>query len=66
LEDERSDNDEDELREEMRLDALKRQGVDGVAGPKVLLNGNGNGKAGKGKSSAVQIRTDGVTNRKAV
>jgi acyl-CoA-dependent ceramide synthase len=62
LKDERSDNDEDELAEEMRLDALARQGVDGVAGKKVLLNG----KAGKGESSAREIRTDRVTNRRAV
>lgn len=59
--DERSDNDEDELAEEQRLDTLARQGVDGVAGPKVLLNG----EPINGKSSATEIRTDGLTNQKA-
>jgi acyl-CoA-dependent ceramide synthase len=61
LVDERSDNDEDELAEEQRLDTLARQGVDGVAGPKVLLNG----EPINGKSSATEIRTDGLTNQKA-
>jgi very-long-chain ceramide synthase len=49
------------LAEEQRLDALARQGVDGVAGPKVLLNG----EPINGKSSATEIRTDGMTNQKA-
>lgn len=62
LEDERSDNDENELAEEQRLDALAKQGVDSIAGPKVFLNG----EPFNGKSSATQIRTDGMTNRKAL
>ncbi|TVY29851.1 Sphingosine N-acyltransferase-like protein [Lachnellula hyalina] len=74
-EDDRSDNDENELAEEQRLDALSRSGVDAVAGPKVLLNGspvqeNGkeNGKANgnaNGKANGTtKVRTDGLTNRK--
>jgi len=63
-EDDRSDNDENELAEEQRLDALARQGIDSVSGPKVLVNGepvNGNGK-----TTATEIRTNGTTNRKEV
>ncbi len=61
-EDDRSDNDENELAEEERLDAMSKQGIDKRSGPKVLVNGqplNGNGK-----TSATEIRTDGMTNRK--
>lgn len=61
LEDERSDNDEAEFAEEQRLDALARQAVDGIAGLKASLNG----ELRNGKTSATQIRTNGMTNRKA-
>jgi acyl-CoA-dependent ceramide synthase len=62
-EDDRSDNDENELAEEMRLDALAQAGVDAAAGPKVLVNGEPVAQA-NGKSTAANIRTDGMTNRK--
>jgi acyl-CoA-dependent ceramide synthase len=62
-EDDRSDNDENELAEEMRLDALAQAGVDAAAGPKVLVNGEPVAQA-NGKSTAAEIRTDGMTNRK--
>lgn len=62
LEDERSDNDDNEFREEQRLDALARQGIDGIAGPKVL--GNGQAATGNGMTTATEIRTNGMTNRK--
>jgi acyl-CoA-dependent ceramide synthase len=61
-EDDRSDNDEKELEEEQRLDALARQGIDKVSGLKVLVNGapvNGNGMA-----TATEIRVNGMTNRR--
>ena len=61
-EDDRSDNDENELAEEQRLDALARQGIDKVSGPKVLVNGsamNGNGKA-----TGMETLMDGTTNRR--
>lgn len=72
VEDDRSDNDENELAEEQRLDALTRQGVDAVAAkavsavsaespqPKIKLNGN----SINGKSSGAELKTDAVTNRK--
>lgn len=69
VEDDRSDNDENELAEEVRLDALARQGVDAVAAkaalaespqPKIKLNGN----SISGKSSGAEVKTDKVTNRK--
>lgn len=62
VEDDRSDNDENELAEEQRLDALARQGIDQVPDPKVLVNGatvNGNGVA-----TATEIRVNGTTNRR--
>jgi very-long-chain ceramide synthase len=61
-EDDRSDNDEKELEEEQRLDALAQQGIDKGSGPKVLLNGapvNGNGMA-----TATETRVNGTTNRR--
>jgi acyl-CoA-dependent ceramide synthase len=61
-EDDRSDNDENELAEEERLDAMSKQGIDKVSGPKMLVNGqplNGNGK-----TTATKFQTDGMTNRK--
>jgi len=61
-EDDRSDNDEKELEEEQRLDALARQGIDKISGPKVLLNGapvNGNGMA-----TATEAPVNGTTNRR--
>ena len=61
-EDDRSDNDENELREEQRLEALARQGIDKVAGPRVLLNGQH--VSGNGKTTGTEIRTNGTTNRK--
>lgn len=69
VEDDRSDNDENELAEEQRLDALARQGVDAVAAkaalaeipqPKIKLNGN----SINGKSSGAELKTDALTNRK--
>jgi acyl-CoA-dependent ceramide synthase len=62
VEDDRSDNDDNELAEEQRLDALARQGIDQVSGPKVLVNGaalNGNGK-----TTATDTRVNGTTNRR--
>lgn len=62
VEDDRSDNDENELAEEQRLDALARQGIDKVSGPKMLVNGtpvNGNGVA-----TATETRVNGTTNRR--
>jgi acyl-CoA-dependent ceramide synthase len=62
VEDDRSDNDEKELEEEQRLDALAQQGIDKVSGPKVLLNGapvNRNGMA-----TATETRVNGTTNRR--
>lgn len=60
LEDDRSDNDEAEYAEEQRLEALAKDGVDSVAAPKVLVNG----QLMNGTATATEIRTDGVTNRK--
>jgi very-long-chain ceramide synthase len=60
-EDDRSDNDEKELEEEQRLDALAQQSVDKVSGPNVLVNGapvNGNGMA-----TATETRVNGTTRR---
>lgn len=62
VEDDRSDNDDNELAEEQRLDALARQGIDKLSGPKVLLNGapvNGHGKA-----TGTETRVNGTTNRR--
>jgi acyl-CoA-dependent ceramide synthase len=61
-EDDRSDNDEKELEEEQRLDALARQGIGKVAGPKMLLNGQP--VTGNGHATGSEIRTNGTTNRK--
>jgi len=58
-EDDRSDNDENELAEEQRLDALASQGVDKEASLKILANGGSNGK-----SSSTELHTNGITNRK--
>lgn len=69
VEDDRSDNDENELAEEMRLDALAKGGLDVVAAkkvleetpqPKIKLNGN----SINGRGTGVELKTDGVTNRK--
>ncbi|TGO22866.1 hypothetical protein BPAE_0152g00210 [Botrytis paeoniae] len=69
VEDDRSDNDENELAEEMRLDALAKEGLDAVAAkkvleetpqPKIKLNGN----SINGRGTGVELKTDGVTNRK--
>ncbi len=72
-EDDRSDNDENEYKEEQRLDALERQarlekeqGITSASSPQVLVNGqtmNANGN-GHGKSTATPVRTNGTTNRK--
>lgn len=62
VEDDRSDNDENELAKEQKLDALARKSIDKISGPKVLLNGapvNGNGMA-----TATETRVDGTTNRR--
>ncbi|PQE33466.1 Sphingosine N-acyltransferase lac1 protein [Rutstroemia sp. NJR-2017a WRK4] len=57
-EDDRSDNDENELAEELRLEALAREGVDRkAAAPQVVVNGMATGVG-------VKVSTDGVTNRK--
>jgi acyl-CoA-dependent ceramide synthase len=61
-EDDRSDNDEKELEEEQRLDALARHGIDKVAGPKMLLNGEL--VTENGHATGTEIRTNGMTNRK--
>ena len=73
-EDDRSDNDENELAEEQRLDALAREArqiAEKLDNPQVLLNGspveaNGNGtRNGNGKASGTQSRVNGITNRKS-
>jgi acyl-CoA-dependent ceramide synthase len=64
-EDERSDNDENELAEEQRLDALARQSRETVPSPKVLVNGapmNGNGQA-TGTETRANAASE-TTNRK--
>jgi len=62
VEDDRSDNDENELLEEQRLDALARQGIDKVAGPKLLVNGES--LNGTGKTTSAETRVNGTTNRR--
>jgi very-long-chain ceramide synthase len=64
-EDDRSDNDENELAEEQRQDALSKSGADKGPGPKVLVNGqrvNGNGTTTA--IDAMNTRKDATTNRK--
>lgn len=58
-EDDRSDNDDNELAEEQRLDALAKQGVDKIASKKMVANAPPNGKA-----ITTGLHTDKVTNRK--
>ncbi|KAF4624491.1 hypothetical protein G7Y89_g13680 [Cudoniella acicularis] len=63
-EDDRSDNDENELAEEQRLDALRNgKPTDGITGPgpQVTINGE---PVPNGKSTAADIQTNGTTNRK--
>lgn len=61
-EDDRSDNDEDELAEEQRLDALSASKTNQGSSPKVLLNGHSvNGKV---LTTATDLRKQGTTNRK--
>ncbi|KAG4443832.1 hypothetical protein IFR05_000732 [Cadophora sp. M221] len=62
--DDRSDNDENEFQEEQRLDALARQGKENPSSPKVLVNGQPLSNNGNGKTSATEVRTNGITNRK--
>ena len=64
--DDRSDNDENEYAEEQRLDALSRQGVDSIAGPKLLINGSPVKENGNIMASGTEIRTDKATNRKEI
>jgi acyl-CoA-dependent ceramide synthase len=62
LEDDRSDNDENELAEEQKADALARlasQGVDKEAGLNMLANGTLNGK-----TSSTKLHTDSIAQRK--
>lgn len=59
-EDDRSDNDEKELEEEQRLDALARQAAEKVASPQMLVNG----EPPKGKNTGSEYRANGTTNRK--
>ena len=54
LDDDWSDNDDNELAEERRLSALANQGVDVVAAQKMM----------NGKTSSVEVHTNGTTNRK--
>ena len=61
-EDDRSDNDENELEEEQKLDALAGQGIDRLSGPKMLVNGQP--LTGNGNATGMKIRTNGTTNRK--
>jgi len=63
LADERSDDEEVELAEEQRLDALASQGVDKEAGVKMLANGKSNGTP-NGKSSSAEFQTNKMTNRR--
>ncbi len=74
VEDDRSDNDENELLEEQRLDALAheaRLNAEKLDNPQVLLNGspveaNGNGNGnGNGKASGMVNRANGTTNRRS-
>jgi len=63
LEDDRSDNDENELAEEQRADALARlasQGVAKEAGLKMLAT---NGTSNR-KTSSTELHTDSITQRK--
>lgn len=60
-EDDRSDDDETELAEEKEIERLKQLGIDGVAAPKLLVNGVA---IGQGKTSGADIKTDSLTNRK--
>jgi len=62
LEDDRSDNDDNEFEQEQRLDALARQGIDGVSGPKVLVNGQAVTEGGT--TTAMEIRSNSTTNRR--
>jgi acyl-CoA-dependent ceramide synthase len=59
LEDDRSDNEENELAEEQKLDALSSQGIDKEAGTKMLANGSLNGK-----TSSADMHTNKMTNRR--
>jgi acyl-CoA-dependent ceramide synthase len=61
LEDDRSDDDETELAEEAEVERLKQQGIDGVAAPKLLVNGN---PLGGKKATGIELKTDALTNRK--
>jgi acyl-CoA-dependent ceramide synthase len=64
-EDDRSDNDEKELEEEQRLDALAkeaREAAEKVESPQVLVNGEP--LSGKGKTTGAESRANGTTNRK--
>ena len=60
-EDDRSDNDENEFKEEQRLEALRKQGVDEASGPEVLLNGGP--IKDEARSSANEVATGEVTSR---
>lgn len=64
LDDDRSDNDDNEFLEEQRLDALSKEGIDSVAAPKVLINGQSMNGSGNSKSTSTKLRTNAVTNRK--
>lgn len=55
LDDDRSDDEEAELKEEAEADRLFAQGVDSKAAAKIIANG---------KASGSNIGTDSVTNRK--
>jgi acyl-CoA-dependent ceramide synthase len=62
-EDDRSDNDEKELEEEQRLDALARQAAEKADSPQVLVNGSP--VSGKSKATGTESLAKGTTNRKA-
>lgn len=70
VEDDRSDNDENELAEEQRLDALAHQArldaekaAEKTESPHLLVNGEP--LSGKAQATGAESRANGTTNRKA-
>ncbi|CZS98906.1 hypothetical protein WAI453_008482 [Rhynchosporium graminicola] len=64
-EDDRSDNDENELLEEQRMDALAEQGKEVPASPKVLVNGQPMSSVSNGTTSGTEVLTNGAKTRKS-
>lgn len=59
--DDRSDDDEVEFLEEQEEEKLRKLGVDAIAAPKVMLNGEP--VSPTGASSGADFKRDGITNR---